>query len=341
MRRLTPGLIAFVGVTLLGAAGIFLLEDSPDEHWTFVDALYQSVITVTTVGLTEAHELNQVGRLFTIVLAVVGFGVYTYMAAFVAQYLITGELQGIWGRRRMQRRIDDLHEHFIVCGFGRMGHQVAGDLRREKHDVVVIDLHEDALQAAVDAGYSVVHGDAGNDNVLERAGIKRARSLLSVIDSDAENIMVTLSARALNEKLFIIARANAEMTESKLISAGANRVIWPYGISGRRMAQMAVRPNVVEFLEFVTHDRELELWLEELTVAFGSALDGSEIGGAAIREKTGANVVAMRLRTDEMVVSPPPTAKVQAGDILIALGTREQLRDLRELAFTPKSAGTP
>ncbi len=327
--------MAFVGITLLGTLGIYFIELDSAEPWTFIDALYQSVITVTTVGLTEAHELDQAGRLFTIILAIVGFGIYTYIAAFIAQYLITGELQGIWGRRRMQRKIDSVTDHFIVCGYGRMGRQVADDFRRENHNVVVIDQSEAALQRAVDSGHLAVQGDAGDDNILRKAGVAQARALLTVIDDDASNLLVTLSARALNEKLFIIARANAEMTESKLVSAGANRVLSPYGISGRRMAQMALRPSVVEFLEVVTHDRELELWLEELTVAFGSRLDDNQIGGAAIREKTGANVVAIRLRTDEMVVSPPPETRVHAGDILIALGTRKQLAELRKLAFEP------
>lgn len=333
MQLLLPPLSAFVAVTLIGTIGFYVLEGSNrGSRWTLVDALYQAVITVTTVGLTEAHELDQRGRLFTSVLAVFGVAVFTFLATSIAQYLITGELQGIWARRRMDQKIAQLKGHFIICGFGRMGWQVAADLQREKHPVVVIDKAPESLQQAVDIGCLVIDGNAGDDNALLHAGIERARCLLAVIDDDATNVMVTLSARALNEKLFIIARSNIEATEPKLIAAGANRVLSPYGISGRRMAQMALRPNVVEFLEVVTHDRELELWLEEITVALGAVLDGREIGASAIRGRTGANIVAIRTRADKMLVSPPADTRVQAGDILIALGTRAHLTELRKLA---------
>lgn len=232
----------------------------------------------------------------------------------------------------MENRIEKLKGHFIICGFGRMGRQVADEFSRERCDVVVVDRNPEAVQEAIDAGFCAVDGDAGDDDVLRAAGVERARALATAIDDDAMNVMVTLTARELNDKLFIIARSNADATEPKLIAAGADRVMSMYGLGGRRMAQMALRPNVVEFLEFVTHDEELELWLEEVKVAIGSLLEDSQIGLAKIREKTGANIVALRGRDGRMIVSPAPNQQLSAGDILIAVGTRPQLAELRNLA---------
>jgi voltage-gated potassium channel len=327
VHRFTKPIVFFVGVVLFGTFGYWLLENMAP-----LEALYMAVITVTTVGFGEVQPLHYAGQVFTIFLVFIGVAAFTYFATTVANYLIAGEIKGFLERRKMQKHIEQLSDHFIVCGYGRMGEQVAREFRREKHSLVVIERSDEAAARAIEAGYLVVHGDAENDEVLRAAGIERARGLVAVLESDAENLMVTLSARALHEKLFIVARTNSEMSQSKLLAAGADRVLFPHGLGGRRIAQMALRPNVVEFLEVVMHDEELELWLEEMTVGIESELDGCAVYASDIRAATGANIVAVRQRTGKLLAAPTPDTRLQAGDIIVAVGTRAQVVALREKA---------
>jgi voltage-gated potassium channel len=329
-RQLGRAIVVFVSVTVLGACGYYIIERP--QHWSMLDAIYMSVITVSTVGFTEVHEPGPAGRAFTIFLILIGVGSFAYLATSVANYIITGEIEGYWSYRRMEKTIARLTDHYIVCAYGRMGSQVADEFKREGRPVVVVDPRAEALSQARDAGFLVVEGDAGNDEILRQAGVERARALVSCLDNDAGNLLVVLSARALNERLFLVARTNQHATASKLAAAGANRVLWPYGLSGRRMAQMALRPNVVEFLEIVMHDQELELLLEEVPIAIGSPLAEQTIGSTDVRGKTGAMLVAIRRRTGKMRVAPAHDTVLSAGDVAVALGTRDQLERLRSLA---------
>lgn len=326
-HRLLKPTTVFLVVTVLGGFGYHTLEG-----WSFLDSLYMSVITVTTLGLQEVRPLGNAGRLFTIFLVIFGIGAFTYFATAVANYVIAGELRGYLGQRKMQKEIEQCRDHYIICGFGRMGFQVADEFKREGSPLVVLDKSPSAVQRAVEHDHLALLGNAGDDDVLRQAGIERARGLVAAIDNDAENLMVVLSARTLNDKLFIVARCNLEMTESKLVAAGANRVLSLYGVGGRRIAQMALRPNVVEFLEVVMHDEELEMWLEEVKLATESKLDGCCVGAAKLRESTGASIVALRQRNGKTMVAPTPETVLQAGDIIVALGTREQLNELRKLS---------
>ena len=335
--QLRRAAIVFGAVAAFGAIGYYVIERP--NNWSVLDAIYMSVITVSTVGFTEVHEPGPVGRVFTIILILLGVGAFAYLATSAANYIIAGELQGLWSARRMQKKIDELVGHYIVCAFGRMGSQVADEFRREKLPIVVVDPTPEAVGRADEHGYFTVQGDAGDDDVLRRAGVERARALVTCLDHDAGNLMVVLSARTLNEKLFIVSRTNNHETTSKLIAAGANRVLWPYGLAGRRMAQVALRPNVVEFLEIVMHDEELELLLEEVKIAIGCELENVAISSGAIREKTGAMLVAIRQRTGKMVVAPGPETVLSAGDIVVALGVREQLGRLRGMAGGGVGAG--
>lgn len=330
LRQLQRATLFFVIVIVFGAVGFYAIECR--NGWTFLDSLYMAVITVSTVGFLEVHPPGDAGRVFTIILIFIGVGAFMYLATSIANYVIAGELQGYWSRRRMEKSIAQLSDHFIVCAFGRMGSEVADEFQREKRPVVVVDPSEEAVRRASDHGHLALVGDAGDDDVLRTAGVERARGLVTCLDSDAGNLMVVLSARTLNEKLLIVSRTNNHETTSKLHAAGANRVLWPYGLGGRRMAQMALRPNVVEFLEVVMHDEELELLLEELTIAIGSALDGVTMGAADIRGKSGAMIVAIRQRTGKLIVAPLADTVFSAGDIIVVLGTRDQLSKLNELA---------
>ena len=326
-RQLAGALFAFALVIVLGALGYLLIEDG----WDVGEALYMAVITVTTVGFQEVRELCGPGRLFTIALVLGGVGVFSYSLTTLATYLITGELRDLLGYQRMERKINGMNGHQIVCGYGRMGRQVAHELKRQRQPLVVVDQNVVSVERAVTEGHLVLLGDALDDDILRRAGIERAKGLVTSLDDDANNLMVVLSARALNGNLFIVSRLNKDHNESKLITAGAHRVISPYRLGGRRMAQLVVSPNVVEFLEIVMHDEELELWLEDVTVAIDSGLDGVTVGDAHIQRESGANVLAVRQRAGKMMVAPEPETVFQAGDILVALGTREQLTKLREM----------
>jgi voltage-gated potassium channel len=330
-RLLNVGLI-FGSIIIIGGIGYKLVEG-----WSWIDAFYMAIITVTTVGFGEIHPLTPAGRLFTAILILLGVGGITYTFSALTYYVIAGELQGVLERRRMARQIKSMRGHFIVCGFGRVGHQVCAELKREKQPLVVVDTDEPSIEQARAQGYLVVMGNAGNDQVLHDAGIEQATGLVAAVDSDAANLLVVLSARALNPDLYIVARANLEDTEAKMLQAGANRVISPYSLGGRRIAQMFIRPDVVDFLDVVMHDETLELLLEDLTVGYGCTLDQCSIGEARIRKETGANILGLKRKEGGIIISPEASTVLYAGDVLIALGTRQQLEALADLVFVAPS----
>ena len=221
------------------------------EGWTPFEALYMTVTTLATVGFGEIHPLSPQGRLFTIVLIIFGVGGVLYVLTTMMQFVFEGHLGRNLERRRMERRIDQLRDHFLMCGFGRVGRQVARDFHEADIPFVIIDVHQPSLDAAAEEGYLCVRGDAADDDTLRRAGIERARGLVTCVQSDADNIFVTLSARALRADLFIVARGNNDDAAPKLRRAGADRVVSPYSIGGRQMAMLAVRPAAVEFVDRV------------------------------------------------------------------------------------------
>jgi voltage-gated potassium channel len=332
-RRVIDISLVFGIIILVGGIGYWLIEG-----WSWVDAIYMSIITVTTVGFGEIHPLSPVGRLFTTVLIVLGVAGITYSFSALTNYVIAGELGGILERRRMTRRVNSMREHYIVCGFGRVGHQVCVELKREGQPLVVIDANPRSIERAESQGYPVVVGDAGNDQILQAAGIDWARGLVAAVESDAANLLVVLSARALNPAIYIVARANLEDTETKLLLAGADRVISPYSLGGRRMALMLVHPVVVDFLDVVMHDESLELLLEDLTVGQGCTLDQCSIGEARIRKVTGANILGLKRKEGGIVISPEASTVLYTGDVLVALGTRQQLEALAALVYGPSSS---
>lgn len=326
-RLLNIGLI-FGSIVILGGIGYRFIEG-----WPWTDAFYMAIITVTTVGFGEIHPLKPAGRLFTAVLILLGVGGITYSFSALTNYMVAGELRGVLEKRGMKRQIKLMKKHYIVCGFGRVGYQVCAELKREGHPLVVVDANQSSIERARAQGYPVAMGNAGNDQVLSEAGVERAQGLVAAVDSDAANLLVVLSARALNRDLYIVARANFEDTESKLLRAGADRVISPYSLGGRRMAQMLLRPDVVDFLDVVMHDESLELLLENLTVGSGCVLDRCAVGKARIRERTGANILGLKRKEEGIIISLEPSTVLYAGDVLIALGTRPQLEVLAQMVY--------
>lgn len=323
-RLITVGLI-FASIIVLGALGYFVLEG-----WPLIDAFYMSVITVTTVGFGEVRPLSEEGRLFTSALILLGVGGITYGFTSISQYLIAGELKGLLEDRRMHKSIEHLEGHIVVCGFGDTGREVCNEFRREGVAAVVIDARLEAVQEARDEGALAIMGDAGHDAVLLEAGIERASGLVASTNEDSTNLLVALSARALNPGLSIAARANSDEAIQKLHRAGADRVLFPHEVVGRRLAQMLIRPEVCDFLDVVTSAEGLELLLENLSVAPDSRVDGHSILDARIREETGVHLVGLK-RGRDFIVPLRPSTVLQVGDVLFAVGNRNQLKKLQKL----------
>jgi voltage-gated potassium channel len=313
-------LVAVATVLGLGIAGYMAIEG-----WTFFDALYMVITTVTTVGYGEIQPLSTAGRTFTMLLIVLGVGTMLYTLSTVVHYAVEGELTRRVGRRRMQGRIEQLRDHVVLCGYGRVGRQIAAEFRRERVAYVVVDVNESSLATASADGCLWVPGNAAGDDVLLAAGVKRARGLITAVDSDVDNVYVTLSARGLNPSLYIVARASREDAEPKLRRAGADRVISPYQIGGRRMAMLALRPVAVDFVDTIMHDPNTDLLLEELEVRPASPMVGKSLEAARGVEAAGAIVLAVK-RDSRLIPNPPGDLVVRAGDQLVVMGSPSDLR---------------
>lgn len=295
--------------------------------FSFVDALYQTMTTVSTVGFREVRDLGTGERLFTMGVIVLGVGSAFFTFSAVVEALVEGRLSESMERRRMARRIAGMSGHIIVCGWGRVGKTVADYAAGYGSDVVVVD--SDAERIA-DTDIPHVHGDATTDATLEEAGIERARALVAALASDADNLFVTLTARRMREDLFIVARARVATTEPKLLQAGANRVVNPQHLGGARMAALANQPHVAEFLDVVMHDGSLDFRLEEVEVPQGSPVAGRTLREAQLRDQTGALVLAMK-KGDDFETNPDPGARIEPDTVLIAIGTEGQLDALGAL----------
>jgi voltage-gated potassium channel len=291
-----------------------------------------TVITLTTVGYGEVHPLSDAGRWFTMVLLLVGVFTLFFAATEIVRAVVGGEIRLTLGRRALERNLAGLSQHLIVCGYGRVGRLACREFSRQKLRFVIIDRRPETL-ADFDLPFGIpLVGEATDDEVLKRAGVERARSLVSVAPSDADNLYVTMSARLLNDNLFIVARAETEAAEKKLKRAGANRVVSPHVISGFRVAQAVVRPAVVDFIELATRTEHMDLQIEEVRITAGSALAGKTLLAGQLRQDLGIIIVAIKKEAGHMVFNPPGAATMEAGDTLIALGPRQQLDQLASRA---------
>jgi voltage-gated potassium channel len=319
-QRLTRVGTAIVTVLAIGTTGYVLIE-----QWTPLEALYMTVTTISTVGYGEIRPLSDAGRYFTMFIILSGTGVLAFLLGTI------GELTGAIRRRRVQTSIDQLKGHFIICGHGRVGHEIVEDLRDNDVAIVIIDRTPEPLRHG--DRYHFIEGDASDDAVLQRAGVTRARGLVAATGDDNANIVVTLTARALNPSLVIVARASHPSAEAKLMRAGASHAISPYRIGGRRMATQLLHPKVTDFLDRLMHSRDLEFWLEEATVHSGSKLAGRTIAECAIARDTGVNLLAVvKGAGGALLTNPPADTRLDSSDVLIGFGTRRQLEQLGKLA---------
>jgi voltage-gated potassium channel len=315
--------IALTAVLAIGTIGYAVLG------FGWLDALYQTVTTVSTVGFQEVEPLDGTGQVFTIVLILVGVGATLYALAAIVELILEGRLNELLGRRRMEQSIAAKRGHVIICGWGRVGRAIASDVHAAKREFVVVESDPDRV---ADDPHDVVVGDATDDSVLEAAGIHRAAALVAAVDSDAANSFIVLSARAVREDLFIVARARSHDSQEKLRRAGADRIVNPQSIGGARMAAFVLQPHVAEFLDVVMHERSLEFRLEEVQVTRDSPLAGSTIGESALRDRTGALVLALRDPDGSFRTNPRSDTRIEPGEVIIAIGTQAELDALVDLA---------
>ncbi len=323
-RRLLWGVTALVVIIIIGTLGYLLIEG-----WSFIDSLFMTITTITTVGYDEVHPLSESGRVFSIFLIIGGVGGALYTLTAIVAYVVEGEFGTTLGRRQMKNKIAKLKDHFIICGYGRVGQEIAKVFTEEQVPFVVIDNDRDSIAKAEEGNRLYLFADATNDEVLKEAGIERARGLVVAVAGDAESTYITLSARQLRPTLFIEARSSGSEAEAKLKKAGADRIISPNNIGARRMAMLALRPSVVDFIDTVIYRRGRELQMENIAVNEGSSLAGLDVEEA--RRRTKATILAINRKSGKLVASPSAEEKLETGDILIAMGTSEQLTSLEKV----------
>lgn len=306
-----------MGLAVVGAFGYVVIEG-----WSFADGFYMAVTTMTTVGFREVHELDWPGRVWTMLMALSSIGVIFGTVGVVAENVITSVASGERKARRMARRIEGMSGHYLVCGYGRVGSMVAQELMDDGQKVVVIDVGEESLARAEADGYPVVHGDGASEAVLLAAGVHRAKGLVSAIDSDAHNVYVTLSARALNPTLFIVARAGAANVIEKLLHAGADEAVSPYVMAGRRIANLTLRPAVVEFIDAALTRDHVAFGMEEIVATPGGRLAGQSVGDLRAQ---GVLTMAVLHEPGGYEATPADDRVVEVGEHLIVSGTTEVL----------------
>jgi len=327
LRRVWSAFLALGVITAVSVLGYILFEG-----WSFMDALYMTVITLTTVGYKEVRELDTTGQLWTMALLITGVGTLFYAAVSSVELAVEGAVRGYFERRRVRARINKLNGHYILCGFGRVGRQVAREFALDSVPFVVIDNDPQKVDECLAEGYLALVGDASDDAILEEIGIRRAKGLVAAVDSDADNVFVTLSARKMNPNLHIVARTSSEESAAKLEIAGADRTISPYAVGGRRLASLATQPLIVDFLDIVTRGKKgIEFRLEEFGVPKDSPLANRTIGELKNGDKTGAMILAVLSSEGEFDTTPSAKDAIHPGDTLIVLGTREQVARLETL----------
>lgn len=321
-----------VGVAIAGTAGFAVLENVG-----VLDAFFTTVVLISTVGMGAA-PVTTAGKVLAI--GVIGAGVGTLLYAFgvFMEFLIGGTLADILEERSMKKKIAELSGHYIICGYGRVGEQVAKEFVRAQKDFVVVDSNPSSIDRCREDGYLHVIGDAADDETLHRARLAQAKGLVACVDSDADNVFVTLSARVLCPDLWIVARGNTEESHNKLEKAGANKVISPYAIGGREMATLMLKPMVSDYLDVVTGGGELELRVEQFQLVPESAVLGRSIRDLEIRKNTGASVLAVRKGSEAFNTNPGPETILAANDVLIAVGTPEEILKLEKLISSSSPA---
>jgi len=317
-----------LGVVLVGGTLGYVII----ERWSAWDAFYMTMITITTVGYDEVHDLSWAGQVFTVLLVGSGVGTALYVFSLLTAEVVEGNLAARWEARIVSRMLDNLRDHFIVCGYGRIGSIIVREFLRQGTPCVVIEADAERVRAAEEDGVPAVAADASQEEVLQRVRIDRAAGLVAAVGTDAQNVYTVLSARLLRPDLFIIARAESDDTGRKLLRAGANRVISPYRIGALQMAQTALRPAVVDFVQLATSSENLNLMMEQILIGDGSSIAGKSLVDASLRQRFGVVVVGIQRTDGHMEFNPAPDVAMHVGDRLVVLGRQESLKELEMAA---------
>ncbi|HEV2689114.1 MAG TPA: NAD-binding protein [Bryobacteraceae bacterium] len=330
MHRLRNRLL-LIGVALIVAIAGGTIGFILTDNYTPFDAFYMTIITVSTVGYAEVHPLSHAGRVFNSFLIFFGVTIMLLAVGGMTQAIIELELNQYFGKRRNKKMIDKLHDHYIVCGFGRVGRGAASELKRAGVPFVVVDKNEDRVEWAMKEGMLAALADATDDGTLRDAGIERAKGLIATLQSDADNLFVILSAKALKPSLLVSARIASEQTERKMRLAGADYVFAPYGMTGNRMAQVMLKPHVFQFIDFTTKSIGLDVGIEQLRVGAASEFASKSLEESRLRKELGVIVLAIRKSDGRMLFNPPADAALEGGDYLIVMGEAANLQRLESL----------
>jgi voltage-gated potassium channel len=332
-RLLKLCILAVLALTVVGTVGFHYIE-----HWSWFDSLYMVAITLSTIGYQEVHELSHRGRIFNLGFIAAGVSLMFVMIGALTQALLEFELVKVFGRRRMQREVASLKDHYIICGAGRVGMSVAHELARNPSPFVIIE-HDEKVAAEMDPKWLVHIGDAASEKTLREAGIEHALGMVAAARTDATNIYVVLTARGLNPRLKIIARASEARAEKHLRTAGADVVISPYSSAGHRIAQSFIRPKVLDFIDLATsRSGSLEMIIEEIRIGPGSPLATATVGSSGVHHRFGIMILAIRRSDGETRFIPKAEDSIRAGDYLIAMGEPQQLAKLENLAASGSSS---
>ncbi|HAP44637.1 MAG: hypothetical protein A2087_13150 [Spirochaetes bacterium GWD1_61_31] len=316
--RVSLGLLLFT--LLFGTIGLFLVE-----KLSLFESFYMTVITISTVGFSELRPFSSAGRVVTIITICTGTATMAYTLGNVISMFVEGELSRRFGRQRMQHTIAHLKDHYIICGYGRIGRLICRELQANGVKFVVLDNDQSLVPELVSAGYLFLSMDATVDESLHEAGIMRARGVVTTVQSDADNVYIVLAAKDIRPDLFILSRAADEKSEKKLLTAGASRVLMPYQIGGKRMAEVLIRPAVVDFMDIAMMDNKLGLMMEEARIHENSPLSGKNLVESGLRRDYGIIIVAIRHHNGEMVFNPQPVERLTTGDTLVVLGKKEDI----------------
>ena len=334
-RSIFRGAILLSLVLFLGTAGYVLIEG-----WPLFEALYMTVITITTVGYGEVRSVSELGRVFTVFLIFTGMGIMAYTLGTVAQIMVEFQVRDLIGRRRLGLKLKNMKNHYILCGYGRIGMIIAQELKSNDIPIIVVDQDPQSKEKLRSHDIPYIIDDATSEDVLVEAGILRAKGLVTVVLSDADNLFITMTARGMNPDLFILSRADQEATEKKLIRAGANKVVMPYLIGGLRMVHTILRPAVTDFFDFAMQDKNIALKMEELKVGEKSTLNGVRLMDSGIRQDMNVIIVAIRDKAGVMSFNPSSNVAMESGTTLIALGPMGDLEKLdRILSGDQDSSG--
>ena len=318
-----------ISSALIGIIGFMIIE-----NYTFIEAFYMTVITVTTVGFLEVHPLSEAGRIFTALLSIIGIGIFFYGVTAIVGFIIEGEFRNFFKNYKMTKRIDKLNNHVIVCGYGRNGEQVCEELADDKQPFVLIEINPDALEEYKQTENNLfIEGNATEDEVLIEAGIERAKALITTLPEDPDNVYVVLTARELNPDITIISRASIETSITKLKHAGANNVIMPEKIGGAYMASLVMKPDIMEFIAQLTgQDSDISFAFEELPLScLANESSGKSIRDLDVRNKTGANIIGLKNKEGEFTINPHPETRICTEDSLIILGSGKQIQAMKNL----------